>query len=99
MHPVGIQSAQSRLDLDANFPLRFRALIPALRPPPLLPSLSTMPVQTGYEQHVKEGGCSTAKKGEQRQGEHADRLMRLQQLVSTPPPPTLPPSLPCLPAS
>lgn len=38
-------------------------------------------MQTGYEQHIKEGGCSSGKKGEQRHSEHTDRLTRLEQLV------------------
>ncbi|KAL4420828.1 hypothetical protein ABPG75_010484 [Micractinium tetrahymenae] len=49
---------------------------------PLAEAIEDIIAKTGYEQHVKEGGCSSMKKGEQQHGEHADRLMRLEQLVA-----------------
>jgi hypothetical protein len=46
---------------------------------PVLPCLLPSCLQTGYEQHVRDGGCtsSNAKEGDER-----ERLQRLRQLVS-----------------
>ncbi|KAL4451267.1 hypothetical protein ABPG77_009339 [Micractinium sp. CCAP 211/92] len=64
----------------------FRELVLALHESvgsrPLAAAIRDIIAMTGYEEHVKEGGCSSAKKGEQRHGEHEDRLMRLEQLVA-----------------